>query len=190
MSLHDMKNKISIGIIIFGALTAALFIFADFIGLCSHYLAIIGSLRFNARFEQARRVDIICFTYATEFTLHISAFFRQQTANQRRQLQKILRPEHCSARRHSNERIGRDDIGPTGRYCGELLFFVVEVDPVLTPRALVSDQLELAIVPRVEGMSDAEGSRRNVALRRSCQGRPMLMRSDSSGASRKVVWSG
>jgi hypothetical protein len=29
-------------------------------------------------------------------------------------------------------------------------------------------------VPRVEGMSDAEGSRRNVTLRSSCQCRPML----------------
>jgi hypothetical protein len=140
--------------------------------------------------SKLKRVDIICFTNATEFTLHISASLRQQTANQRRQLQKILRPEHCSACRHSNERIGCNDICPTGRYCGELLFFVVEVDPVLTPRALVSDQLELAIVPRVEGMSDAEGSRRNVTLRSSCQCRPMLMRNGLSEVSRKGVWSG
>jgi hypothetical protein len=104
--------------------------------------------------EATDRTDIIGFTLTTQFTLHISASLRRQAANQRGQLQEILSLEHCSACRHSNKGIGCDDIRPTCRYCGELLLLVVEVDPVLTPGALASDQLELAIVPRVEWMSD------------------------------------
>lgn len=56
-------------------------------------------------------------------------------------------------------------VSPGGRQASQLLMFVVEVDPILTPCVLVRDPFELAAVPRVERANDPKRLARSVAWR-------------------------
>jgi hypothetical protein len=73
--------------------------------------------------------------------------------------------EQRATRRHQNERIDRDHVGPHSRKGHQSLFLVVEVDEILAPRILVCDQLKRLTAPRMKRMSDSECLRRNVGLR-------------------------
>ena len=84
------------------------------------------------------------------------------------QLQQVLGPEQRAACRDHDQWIHRDYVSPTGRKPGQLLMFVVEVDPIFTPCVLIRNQFELAAVPRVERVSDPNSSTLTVALRCSC----------------------
>ena len=116
--------------------------------------------------------DIFLFTLLTYLTLHTANSFGPQPANQPGQLQQIFCPEQRPSLGDRDKRIHRDDAGPAGRKRNQLLFAVVEVDPILTPGTLVCDQFERLAPPRVERVNDVKDSCRNVRLRCSCQGGP------------------
>ena len=112
------------------------------------------------------------FTLWTELALHIWPTPERQSPDQLRQFQQIISAEQRAACRDRDIWIHRDYVSPPSRQPSELLIFVVEVDPILTPCVLVRNQFKLAAVPRVERVSDPKSSVRTVGLRCSCQRRP------------------
>lgn len=82
--------------------------------------------------------------------------------NESGQFCQIFSPECGTAPCDCDEGIQPDDIRPTGRQCNQLIVRVVEIDPILTPRALVGDQLERLAAQGVKGMRDVKDSCRNV----------------------------
>ena len=119
--------------------------------------------------------DIIPFTHKTSLSLHIRAASTRQAPDQSHQFQQVLGPERRAPCRDRHEWICRDHVSPTRRQRSQLLMFVVEVDPVFTPCALVCHQFELTAVPRVERVSDMKSLARTVALWCSCRRRPTRM---------------
>ena len=89
------------------------------------------------------------------------------------ELQQVLGPEQRTACRDHHEWIHCEYVSPAGRKPGQLLMFVVEVDPVFTPCVLIRNQFELAAVPRVERVSDQKSSTLTVVLRCSCRRRDL-----------------
>ena len=72
------------------------------------------------------------------------------------------RRETGPARSHGNQRIDSNNICPSGRQCDQLLFFVIEIDAVFAPGALIRDEFERLVTPRMERMNYPERLRRNV----------------------------
>lgn len=118
--------------------------------------------------RSAGHTDIFLFTWWTTLALHIPGAPGRQAPGQFRQIQQVFCPEQRPAIRDRHKRIDIDDVGPTGRKRNQLMFVVVEEDPILTPGTLVRDQFERVAPPRVERVSDLKNSCRNVGLRCSC----------------------
>ncbi len=77
-------------------------------------------------------------------------------AQEHRQRQQVLQAERGSARRHRYERIRWPYVGPGRRQGPYPALAVVEEHPVLSPRVLVAEELQLLAMQRVEGVDYPE----------------------------------
>ena len=80
---------------------------------------------------------------------------------------QIFNTEQGSTCGQLHYRILRRDVGPTGGNRDQVITFLVEVHPVLSPGMQVGDDLELLTGPRVKGMGDLETSAQFVRISRS-----------------------
>jgi hypothetical protein len=132
-------------------------------------------------------VDIIPFTVWTQFPLHIFAASGRHSSDEFSEFHQVIGAEQRATCRDRHEWIHRDYVSPAGRKPGQLLMFVVKVNPILTPRVLVRNQFELAAVPGVERVGDPKSSVRTVALRCSCRRRRRVV-SNGALTRPRIVW--
>lgn len=78
--------------------------------------------------------------------------------DQARQFQKIVETERSPPIGHDNDGVGWENTGPACWDGHQLLLVVMEIDSVLVPIVSVGDQGELPSAPRMEGVSNSEGS--------------------------------
>ena len=77
-----------------------------------------------------------------------------------RQPHEILDTETAATTTDKENRIGRHDVGPACRKAHQLASFVVEIDPLLSPRMPILDQPVLLPEARMERVRYVENPRR------------------------------
>ena len=79
-----------------------------------------------------------------------------EVAQEPRQVEQIPGTERRPSGGKGDGRVWRDDVCPGGRQRAEGVVLVEEPDPLFAPGTAHVEELELALTPGMEGMSDAE----------------------------------